>query len=193
MNRHWPGSVDLTMEKLFFDNWSVVARTLLIGVLAYASLIGLLRMSGKRTLSKMNAFDLIVTVALGSTLASMLTSKDVALVQGVLAFAMLIGMQFAITWLSVRARWVRQWTTGEPSLLVYDGQPLPDAMRKLRVTQVELHAAVREAGLSALDGVQAVVLETNGTLSVVSRGEGGRSTVDEVRRIGEKAERNQQE
>jgi len=82
------------------------------GVLAYVALVVFLRVSGKRTLSKMNAFDLVVTVALGSTLATVLLSKDVALAEGVLAFALLISLQFVVTWSSVRARWVRQLATG---------------------------------------------------------------------------------
>ena len=49
----------------------------------------------------MNAFALVVTVALGSTLATVLLSSDVALVEGIVAFVVLIGMQFVITWLSV--------------------------------------------------------------------------------------------
>ncbi|RMD68975.1 MAG: DUF421 domain-containing protein, partial [Cyanobacteria bacterium J149] len=49
---------------MFFETWSGLGRVLIVGVLAYAGLIVLLRFSGKRTLSKMNAFDLIVTVAL---------------------------------------------------------------------------------------------------------------------------------
>jgi uncharacterized membrane protein YcaP (DUF421 family) len=58
------------MEKIFFNVWESIVRTLVIGVLAYAILILQLRISGKRTLSKMNAFDFIVTIALGSTLAT---------------------------------------------------------------------------------------------------------------------------
>ena len=170
------------MEKIFFNNWSEVGRTLIIGVLAYASLVVLLRISGKRTLSKMNAFDLIVTMALGSTLASMLISKEVTLVQGITAFGLLISLQFAITWTSVRASWMRRWVTGEPSLLLYDGQALPQAMQAMRVTHDEVNAAVREAGYSALAGVLAVVLETDGTLSVVARDEGAESTLEGVRR-----------
>ena len=85
----------------FFDTWLALGRTAVVGVLAYLALVFLLRISGKRTLSKMNAFDLVVTVALGSTLATVLLSKNVALANGVLAFALLIGLQFAITWLSV--------------------------------------------------------------------------------------------
>jgi len=55
---------------MFFDSWFGLLRVIVIGTLAYAALIALLRVSGKRSLSKMNAFDLVVTVALGSTFAA---------------------------------------------------------------------------------------------------------------------------
>ena len=55
---------------MFFDSWAGLGRVLVVGVLAYSALVLLLRISGKRTLTKMNAFDLVVTVALGSTLAT---------------------------------------------------------------------------------------------------------------------------
>ena len=67
---------------MFFDGWAGLLRVLVVGALAYAALVLLLRVSGKRTLSKMNAFDLVVTVALGSTLATVLPSRDVALAEG---------------------------------------------------------------------------------------------------------------
>jgi uncharacterized membrane protein YcaP (DUF421 family) len=64
---------------MFFDGWKGLGQTAVAGIVAYTSLILLLRISGKRTLAKMNAFDLIVTVALGSVLATVILSKDVAL------------------------------------------------------------------------------------------------------------------
>ncbi len=166
------------MEHFFFNNWSALLRTAVIGVLAYVSLIAFLRVSGKRTLSKMNAFDLVVTVALGSTLATVLLNKDVSLAQGARAFALLIAMQFIVTWSSVRARWVRRLATGEPALLLYQGAFLPHALRRARVTEDEVRAAVRGAGLAGLEKVEAVVLETDGSFSVVRRnGESGRASI----------------
>lgn len=159
------------MERVFFDGYDGLLRTLLIGVPAYVVLIVFLRLSGKRTLSKMNAFDFIVTIALGSTLASLLLSKDVSLAQGALAFAVLIGLQFAITWSSVRARWVRRFVTGEPLLLLYRGRFLTSAMRHARLTESEVRAAVRAANLKDLADVEAVVLETDASLTVVPSGE----------------------
>ena len=69
----------------------------------------------------MNAFDLVLTVSLGSTLATILLNKEVTLAQGVLAFALLIAMQFAVTWSSVRVPWIRKVVTGQPALLMYQG------------------------------------------------------------------------
>lgn len=103
-------------------------RTAVIGVLAYITLVLMLRLSGKRTLSKMNAFDFVVTVALGSILASTLLSKDASLSQSATAFGILILLQFIVTWLSVRYKWVRKAVVGEPRLLLYQGKYLDRAL-----------------------------------------------------------------
>ena len=158
---------------MVFDSWAGLGRTVLVGALAYLALIVLLRTSGKRTLSKMNAFDLIVTVALGSTLATVLLSKDVPLAEGVTAFALLIGLQFAITWLSVRFPPVSQFVKAEPTLLLHQGELLPQAMKRERVVESEIHAAIRAQGIASVARVAAVVLETDGSFTVVSSPEPG--------------------
>lgn len=156
---------------VFFDGWLGLIRTLIVGVCAYAALVLMLRVSGKRTLSKMNAFDFVVTVALGSTLATVLLSKDVALVEGVAAFALLIALQFVITWLSVRSKTISGLVKSEPALLWHRGKFLRGAMRKARITEGELLAAMRSQGQATLESVEAVVLETDGSFSVIARQE----------------------
>jgi len=158
------------VEGMFFSGWSTLVRTLVIGILAYINLIVLLRISGRRTLSKMNAFDLIVTVALGSTFATILLNRDVSLAEGTLALALLIGLQYLVTWSSVRVGWVRKLVTGEPALLLYQGQMLGSAMRVARVTEDEVRSAIRSSGFSAIDEVEAVILETDGSFSVIKKG-----------------------
>lgn len=166
---------------MLFAGWDSALRTLVVGTLAYVALIVFLRISGKRTLTKLNAFDLVVTIALGSTLATVLLSKDVPLVDGLVAFALLIGLQFAVTWTSVRWRWVRRLVTGEPVLLLHRGAVLPAAMRKARVTEDEVRMALRAAGLADHGDAEAVVLETDDSLSVVGRDPGGgRSSLAQV-------------
>ena len=152
---------------MFFDSWEGLGRVVIVGVLAYIGLVLLLRISGKRTLSKLNAFDLVVTVALGSTLATVLLSRDVALLEGLLAFAILIALQAAITWLSVRSQRVAGLVKAEPALLVFEGRILVEALKRERVTEDEVRAAIRADGCMATEQVVAVVLETDGSLSVL--------------------------
>ncbi len=154
---------------MFFDNWFGIVRILIVGVLAYIALIIFLRVSGKRTLSKWNAFDFVVTIALGSTLASVIISKDVVLIEGVIAFALLIGLQFVITRLSVRFDSIKNVVKAEPTLLFDKGEFLNEAMRRQRVTESEIRAAIRSNGLAAIEDAEAVVLETDGTFSVIKK------------------------
>lgn len=152
---------------MFFNDWFGLWRVLIVGTLAYAALVLVLRVSGKRTLSKMNAFDFVVTVALGSTLATVLLSKDVALAEGIVAFAVLIYLQYAITWLSVRSSWVRGLVKAEPSLLFFEGRFLNETMKRERVTEEEIRSSVRSQGISEMEGALAVVLETDGSMTVL--------------------------
>lgn len=152
---------------MFFGEWTDLTRILVIGILAYAGLILLQRISGKRTLSKMNAFDLIVTVALGSALATVLLSRDVSLVEGLLAFGVLMGLQFLITFMSTHWKSAVRMIKSEPRLILYQGRFLSKALLEERVLESEIRQAVRSAGMASLDDVEAVVLETDGTFSVI--------------------------
>ena len=152
---------------MIYDGWYGLLRVVVVGPLAYALLVLVLRVSGKRTLAKLNAFDLIVTVALGSTLATVLLSKSVPLAEGVLGFVTLAALQYAVAWLSVRSPRFSDVVKSEPTLLLRDGRFLREAMRRQRVTEVEVVAALRNHGVGAAEKVAAVVLETDGTFSII--------------------------
>lgn len=152
---------------MFFDNIYGLLRVLIVGPVAYVALVAMLRISGKRTLSKMNAFDLIVTIALGSTLASIILTESVALVEGILGLAILIGLQYIITWLSVRSGRISRFVKAEPDLLLHNGHFLDNQLRRSRVTRSEVEAAIREQGRGDVSDIAAVVLETDGSFSVI--------------------------
>jgi len=154
----------------FFSGWQPIIRVLVIGTAAYVALVAVLRVSGKRTLSKLNAFDLVVTVAIGSTFASILTSKDLALAEGVAALALLTGLQFVVTFLSVRIKAVDRLVKAEPTLLLRDGEPLSGVMKRQRVTEDELRVAVRNSGGRDLQDAAVVILESDGSLNAILKG-----------------------
>lgn len=151
----------------FFAGWGGIVRTIVVGVPAYAALVFILRMSGKRSLAQMNAFDLIVTVSLGSTLATMLLSKSVALAEGITALSLLLFLQFAITWLSVRFKPFRQLVRSEPSLLYHNDAFVEEAMKRQRVSRDEVLQMVRSQGMASMSKVGSVIMETNGKFSVL--------------------------
>jgi uncharacterized membrane protein YcaP (DUF421 family) len=167
---------------MFFSSWSSLLRVVVVGVPAYVALILLLRISGKRTLSKFNAFDLIVTVAFGSTLSASLLSRDLALADVVAAFALLVLLQFAITWSAVRSSSVDRLIKAEPRLLYYRGEFLRHVMKRERVTEGELLAGVRANGAAGIQNVHAIVLETDGTLSIVTEPASGDAAIEQLRR-----------
>ncbi|TQN42738.1 uncharacterized protein DUF421 [Blastococcus colisei] len=153
---------------MWFDSWSDLARVLIIGTTAYLTLVLVLRLSGKRTLAKLNAFDLVVTVAFGSTLATIFLSSDVSWSEGAVALALLALLQFVVAWLAVRIPPLRNLVTARPTLLLRDGTAIPGALREQRVTLDEIRQAVRSSGSGDLSSVGAVVLESDGSLSVIS-------------------------
>jgi uncharacterized membrane protein YcaP (DUF421 family) len=158
---------------MWFDSWWQLVRVLLVGTAAYATVVVILRVSGKRTLAKLNAFDLVVTVAIGSTLATILLSSDVSWSEGAIALALLAALQFLVSWTTVRLPRGRSMVTARPTLVLRDGVLLSEGLAQQRLTANEVRQAVRSTGIGDLSEVSAVVLETDGTLSVVTRGEVG--------------------
>ncbi|MEI7032745.1 DUF421 domain-containing protein [Streptomyces pratensis] len=158
---------------MFFDSWYDLLRVAVMAACAYAALIAVVRLSGKRTLAKMNAFDLVVTVALGSTLATILLNRTVSLAEGVLAMALLVALQWFNAKAAVGSRRFRRLIKAEPTLLLSDGRMVTGAMARQRVTESEVRQAIRSQGGGAVEDVAAVVLETDGTFSVLSRSRAG--------------------
>lgn len=165
---------------MFFNGWAGIARVVIMAVLGYVAIVALVRTSGKRTLSKMNAFDLVVTITLGSMLATIILSKDIALAEGVAGLATVISMQFIIAWLSSRLEWFRQIVKGRPALLYYNGEILHEALKRERVSPPEIYAAIRADGHAELSAVSAVVLETDGSFTVLSSSKDKPTTLEYV-------------
>jgi uncharacterized membrane protein YcaP (DUF421 family) len=152
---------------MWWDSWSDVGRVAAVRAAAYLSVVVVLRVSGKRTLAKLNAFDFVVTVALGSTLATILLNSDVSWSEGVTALVLLSGLQAVVAWVTVHRPGVRPVITSGPTLVWRNGRPIESALTQQRVALDEVRQAVRATGHGDLGQVAAVVLETDGTLSVI--------------------------
>lgn len=156
-------------DSIFFGGWSGPLRILIVGALSYASLVLLLRLTGKRTLSKLNAFDLVVTVALGSTLSTAILDKNTPLLDGLTAMGLLVALQFVVTWTTVRRPSLRRLIRADPVLLMTGGSLRPDTLRRERITEDEVVQAIRDSGGRTLADADAVFLQSDGSMAVIAR------------------------
>lgn len=143
------------------------ARTVAVGIVAYLALVAMLRVSGKRTLSQLSAFDLVITIALGSSLSAVLISDDVGLMQGLAAFALLIVLQFVITWTSLRSKTVAKLIESEPTVVAFRGKFLKDAMLRERLLRSDIEVALRQHQLLRVEEADLIVLEADGSITVI--------------------------
>lgn len=164
----------------FFQNWYDIGRTVTLSIIGFAALMILLRGSGKRTLSKLNAFDFVVVVAVGSVYANTIISKDITLLEGIAAMGTLVVIQVVLAELAARYPAAERIINGEPTLLLSRGKFIPRALKKERITEEEVRSAIRSKGVNRVEDVDAVILENDGTLSVAweAKGPGRSSLVD---------------
>ena len=155
------------LGKALPDSWADVLSVVVFSVVVYAFVIASHRLVGKRAASQMNNFDWIVTVAMGAIMGSTILAKSVSLVEGLVAVATLLALQFGVTWVSVRWPPFQRVVQAGPRLLYYEGIALEDALKGERVTESEVLHAARDAGHRSLGEVAAIVLEADGTLSVL--------------------------
>lgn len=162
----------LEFSRLIFSGFDVILRTLFMGIMAYAAIVIIVRVSGKRSLSQLNAFDFIVTVAIGSVLASTIINKDVTIVQGITAFLVLIILQFIISKLAVHSKKFSKYIKSKPVLLFYNNEFRYENMKKERVVENEIKQAIRSNGNGDMSDVNAVILETDGSISIINKKSG---------------------
>jgi uncharacterized membrane protein YcaP (DUF421 family) len=149
-------------------SWSTVAAIVLSAVAVYVAVIVLTRLSGVRALAKMSSFDFAATVAVGSTVASTALATS-PLANGVIALAMLYGLQYLVA--TLRRREVfRGALDNAPLLLMAGPEVIEGNLRHARVSREELWSQLRLAGVQRREQVYAVIMETTGDMSVLAGG-----------------------
>lgn len=163
------------MKDLLFKDWESVWHVAVCAVLAYFILFLFIRISGKRTLAKLTAFDFVVTVTLGSTLSSMILAK-VTIAEGAVALALIIILQFVLAWSAKESKTLEKAINSSPTMVFYRGKFLEDAMKKEVLTKEEIYAEIRRYRMLDVDEVEAVVMELNGELTVIKKSPGASHT-----------------
>lgn len=168
------------MNDLFFKDWKSLYHVGLCTVIAFLTLFAFVRISGKRTLANLNAFDFVVTVALGSTLSYMMLAM-VPLTEGAMVLILIIIMQYIFAWTAKGSKKMGRLINSVPTLLYYNGNFIEDAMTREAITPEEIYAVIRRSGTDRLEDIKAVVMELNGEITVVKKSDGnGVSSLEDV-------------
>lgn len=152
---------------MFFSDWHNILRIFIMAIVTYLSFILLLRLSGKRSLAKLTIFDVMITAAIGPIFASTITSKDLSLLDGLTAMGTLLLLQFLFSKLSVKFKGFDRTVKSEPKMLVYEGQLLFEAMEQERVNEKDIEAILRQKGITKREDVKALIMETDGSFSLI--------------------------
>ena len=127
------------------------------------------RIVGRRELSSLEPFDLILLIVLGDAIQQGLTQDDYSVTGAVIAVSTLALLQIATSYVSWRFPRTRPLLDGEPVIIVQDGKPIERNLRRERLALEEIAAEARQQQIDSLDKVQWAVLETNGSISFIEK------------------------
>lgn len=145
-------------------------ETVLRGAAVYAVLLVIIRLSGRRTLAQMTAFDLVLILIVAETTQQALLGDDFSITNAVVLIVTLFALDIGLSYVKERWPTAEKVLDGRPTVLVVDGQPVERALRKARVAIEDvLEAARTQQGLQRLDQVRYAVLEIGGGISIVPK------------------------
>jgi uncharacterized membrane protein YcaP (DUF421 family) len=139
------------------------------GIVVFFALYVLMRMIGRRELSKLEPFDLILLIILGDAVQQGLTQDDYSLTGAMLAIGTIAVLQVAVSYLNFQFPRLRPLLNGEPIIIVQDGKPIERNLKRERLTLDDVAESARLQGIGSLDEVAWGVLETSGTISFIKK------------------------
>jgi len=129
----------------------------------------LMRIIGRRELSSLEPFDLILLVVLGDAVQQGLTQDDYSLTGALLAIGTIAMLQLGVSYANFRFPRLRPLLDGEPIVVVRDGKPIERNLRRERVTLDDLTSAMRQQNIAHIGEVQWAVMETSGAISFIKK------------------------
>jgi uncharacterized membrane protein YcaP (DUF421 family) len=143
----------------------IVAR----GVVIFFFLYVLMRVIGRRELSTLEPFDLILLVVLGDAVQQGLTQDDYSLTGAFLAIGTIAMLQMGTSYMNFRFPRLRPFLDGEPIVIVQDGKPIEKNLRRERVTTEDIASAAREQNVAHIEDIQWAVMETSGKITFIKK------------------------
>lgn len=145
-------------------------ETLFRAALVYLFLTLLFRLAGKRTLSQVTPFDLVLLLIISETVQQAMIAEDNSMTNAALLVLTLIAIDIILSWLKQRWTWLDRVMDDRPLIIVQDGKPIEDRMKRERVSEGEVMASARHTqGVRRMEDIAYAVLETDGKISIIQK------------------------
>jgi len=138
-------------------------------LIVYTAILIGLRLAGKREIGQMAPFDLVVILLIANAVQNAMVGPDTSVTGGLIAAGVLIVANYGVAQARQRLPFLQRALEGTPTLLIHDGKFLRENLRRESLDEDEVLMALREHGVDNVTDVRMAVLETDGSISVVSR------------------------
>ena len=145
--------------------WEFIVR----GIIVYAFLLILIRITGKRQVGQLAPFDLVLLLVLSNAVQNAMNGGDNSIGGGLISAVTLVLLNYLIGMATYRSKTLEAIVEGRPDVLIHNGVLFPAVMKRAKLTHHELNAALRQAGCVCVEEVHTAVLENNGAISVVAK------------------------
>lgn len=163
----------LNQPNLFIHSWQAVIRVAITAIVFYILLVFILKFLGSRSVGNFSVYDFVATLTIGSTISSTLILSEATLLNGLLAVLIFLGLQYLISKITRKWPSVNKALNPTPKVVFFKGDFIEKNLNKARVNKNEVYSSIRMQARTTSDQVYAVIMETNGSLSVITQASEG--------------------
>jgi len=163
----------LGQPNLLFNTWQGIIRITITSIVFYFLLIFILKFLGNRSIGNFSVYDFVATLTIGSVVSSTLVFREITFLNGLLAVVIFLLLQYSVSRLISKWPGLNRLLNPSPKVVFFKGKFMKQNMKKARINRDEIYAAIRLQTNRTSDQIYAVILETNGSLSVVIRASAG--------------------
>lgn len=158
----------INQPNLLLNTWQSVIRIAITSFVFYILLVFILKFLGSRSVGNFSVYDFVATLTIGSVVSSTLVLQEITLLNGLIAVLIFLGMQYLVSRLTSKWPHINKILNPTPKVVFFKGEFIEDNLKKARINRDEIFAAIRTQAHTTSDQVYAVILETSGSLSVIT-------------------------
>lgn len=159
------------LNDILTTNWLEVGNVLMRGLLSLITLFLITKLLGKKQVSQLSLFDYVIGISIGNFAAEITTSVDVQIMNGIFAVLLFGFVAYAVSVLTMKSITLRRFFMGVPTVIIQNGKIIESNLKKVKFDINDLLEECRNNGYFNLDEIEYGIMEANGKVSILAKGE----------------------